>query len=90
MVRKKVTVKNKSGLHARPASVLVQVASNFESEFTINMYGFNVNGKSILGVMTLAAEYGSEMELLFEGPDEKEALDAVVELFEKKFNEGDK
>lgn len=90
MVRKKVTVKNKSGLHARPASVLVQVASNFESEFTINMYGFNVNGKSILGVMTLAAEYGSEMELLFEGPDEKEALNAVVELFDKKFNEGDK
>jgi phosphocarrier protein len=86
MVRKKVTVKNESGLHARPASVLVQVASSFESEFTINMYGFNVNGKSILGVMTLAAEFGSEMELIFEGPDEKEALDAVVDLFETKFN----
>lgn len=87
MVKKKVTVKNESGLHARPASVLVQVASNFESEFTISMYGFNVNGKSILGVMTLAAEFGSEMELVFEGPDEKEALDTVIQLFESKFRE---
>jgi phosphocarrier protein len=89
MVRKKVTVKNKSGLHARPSSVLVQVASKFESEFTIKMYGYHVNGKSILGVMTLAAEFGSEMELIFEGSDEKKALATVVDLFKNKFEEED-
>lgn len=87
MVRQKVVVKNESGLHARPASVLVQVASKFESEFTIKMYGYYVNGKSILGVMTLAAEFGSEMELIFEGADEKKALETVVDLFETKFQE---
>lgn len=87
MVKRKVVVKNESGLHARPASVLVKVASRFESEFSIKMYGYHVNGKSILGVMTLAAECGAEMELIFEGPDEEEALKAITELFERKFKE---
>ena len=85
MVSKKVTVKNESGLHARPASVLVKVASGYKSEFTIKMYGYNVNGKSILGVMTLAAECGAEMEVIFDGPDEEEALERIVQLFENKF-----
>lgn len=85
MISKKVTVKNESGLHARPASVLVKVASGFKSEFTIRMYGYNVNGKSILGVMTLAAECGAEMELTFDGPDEEEAMERIVQLFENKF-----
>jgi len=85
MVKKKVKVKNEAGLHARPSSVLVKTASKFESDFYISMYGFKVNGKSILGVMTLAAESGAEMELIFEGPDEKEALNTVVDLFENEF-----
>ena len=85
MISKKVTVKNESGLHARPASVLVKVASGFKSEFTIRMYGYNVNGKSILGVMTLAAECGAEMELTLDGPDEEEAMERIVQLFENKF-----
>jgi len=85
MVKKKVKVKNEAGLHARPSSVLVKTASKFESDFYISMYGFKVNGKSILGVMTLAAESGAEMELIFEGPDEKEALNTVVALFENEF-----
>lgn len=87
MVSKKVVVRNESGLHARPASVLVKVASGFKSEFTIRMYGYNVNGKSILGVMTLAAESGAQMELILEGPDEQEALDRIVRLFENKFQD---
>ena len=86
MVSKKVVVKNESGLHARPASVLVKTASKFKSEFFIKMYGYKVNGKSILGVMTLAAEHGAEMELILEGPDEEEALKKISELFENKFN----
>lgn len=85
MVSKIVTVKNESGLHARPASVLVKVASGYKSEFTIKMYGYNVNGKSILGVMTLAAECGAQMEVIFDGPDEEEALERIVQLFENKF-----
>lgn len=86
MISKKVKVLNRAGLHARPASVLVQAASEFTSEFYIKMYGYKVNGKSILGVMTLAAEYGAEMEILFEGPDENEALQAISDLFEASFN----
>lgn len=85
MVSQKVTVKNEAGLHARPASVLVKVASRFKSEFYIRMYGYEVNGKSILGVMTLAAESGAEMELILDGPDEDEALSAIVTVFENKF-----
>lgn len=86
MVSKKVIVKNESGLHARPASVLVKTASKYKSDFFIKMYGYKVNGKSILGVMTLAAESGAEMELILDGPDEKEALEKISELFENKFN----
>ncbi|MCC5927194.1 MAG: HPr family phosphocarrier protein [Bacteroidetes bacterium] len=87
MVKKKVTVKNSAGLHTRPAAVLVQLASEFEAEFHIHMYGYRINGKSILGVMTLAADEGSEMELEFDGPDEQEALDAVVKLFDDEFED---
>lgn len=86
MISKKVIVKNESGLHARPASTLVKTASNFKSDFFIKMYGYKVNGKSILGVMTLAAESGAEMELVLDGPDEEEALEAISELFENRFN----
>lgn len=85
MVKKTVTVKNEAGLHARPSSTLVKTASKFESEFYISMYGYKVNGKSILGVMTLAAECGAEMELIFEGKDEEKALETISDLFEKKF-----
>jgi len=86
MVSAKVKVLNESGLHARPSSELVKTASKFKSEFFIKMYGYRVNGKSILGVMTLAAECGAEMELILEGPDEDEALKTLVELFKNKFN----
>ncbi|TVR19254.1 MAG: HPr family phosphocarrier protein [Balneolaceae bacterium] len=86
MVKKVVEVKNEAGLHARPASVLVKTASRFKADFTIKMYGYAVNGKSILGVMTLAAEHGAEMELIFEGEDEQEALEQVAALFENKFH----
>lgn len=85
MTTKIVKVLNEAGLHARPASALVKTASKFESDFYIKMYGYKVNGKSILGVMTLAAEHGSEMELIFTGPDEKHAMDTIVKLFENKF-----
>lgn len=85
MIKKKVKVRNEAGLHARPSSVLVKAASEFESDLFIEMYGYRINGKSILGLMTLAAEYGSEMELIVDGPDEEEAMEVLSRLFENKF-----
>ncbi len=87
MIKKIVVVKNSAGLHARPAALLVKQAARFNAEFFIYMYGYRVNGKSILGVMTLAAEKGAELELELSGPDEKEALEAIVDLFERGFEE---
>lgn len=85
MIKKKVTILNSSGLHARPSAQLVKLAGKFESDFYIYSYGYRVNGKSILGVMTLAAEHGAELELEMEGPDEEEAMEAVIDLIEDKF-----
>ncbi len=85
MIKKKVKVLNEAGLHARPSSVLVKTASEFESDLFIEMYGYRINGKSILGLLTLAAEHGSEMELIVDGPDEEQAMEVLSRLFENKF-----
>lgn len=87
MIKKKITIVNEAGLHARPAAALVKTASKFKSDFYIHMYGYRVNGKSILGVMTLAAEKGTELELEVKGDDEKEAVKAITELIENGFHE---
>lgn len=89
MIRKKVTVTNPEGIHARPASVLVKLASSFKSDFNIYTHGYRINGKSILGVLTLAAECGAELELEFDGEDEKEALDEVLSLFKRNFKDNE-
>lgn len=89
MLKKKVTVLNEEGLHARPSATLVKLASEFESDFFIQRQGYRVNGKSILGVMTLAAEYGAELELVIDGKDEVEAMESLESLFENKFNKVD-
>ena len=87
MIQKEVTIKNTAGLHTRPAATLVKLAARFQSEFFIEKDGIEVNGKSIIGVMTLAAEQGSTMLLRFEGSDEEAACTAIVELFERGFDE---
>lgn len=87
MIKKKVSIVNEAGLHARPAAALVKTASKFQSDFYIHMYGYRVNGKSILGVMTLAAEKGAELELEITGSDEKEAAKAITQLIENGFDE---
>lgn len=87
MIKTKATVVNDAGLHARPASALVKLASKFEADFYIHMYGYKVNGKSILGVMTLAAEKGAELELELDGPDEEAAAEAIIELIDSGFGE---
>jgi phosphocarrier protein len=85
MIKKNVSIKNSSGLHARPSAALVKLAGSFKSDFYIHMYGYRVNGKSILGVMTLAAEQGAELLFEVSGPDENEAMAAIIELVENKF-----
>ncbi len=87
MVERLVTIRNRAGLHTRPAATLVKTAARFQSEFFIRKDSFEINGKSIIGVMTLAAEQGSVLVLRFEGPDETDAAAAVVELFERGFDE---
>ncbi len=87
MLTREVTVRNRAGVHTRPASMIVRVASRFKAEFVIRKDGYEINGKSIIGVMTLAAEQGSTLDLVFEGSDETEAADALAELFEQGFGE---
>ena len=87
MIREKVKIVNEAGLHARPAAALVKLASKYDADFFIHMYGYRVNGKSILGVMTLAAEQGAELELAIDGEDEQEAADAIIELINSGFGE---
>lgn len=87
MIKEKITIVNDAGLHARPAAALVKLASKYESDFYIHLYGYKINGKSILGVMTLAAEKGAELELELDGPDEEEALEAISELINDGFGE---
>lgn len=87
MIKREVTVTNRAGLHTRPASMIVRTASRFESDFYIQKDGYEINGKSIIGVMTLAAEQGARLHLTFEGKDEEAAAEAVTSLFEQGFGE---
>jgi phosphocarrier protein len=87
MIEREVTIRNRTGLHTRPAATLVKTAAKFVSEFTIVKDDMEINGKSIIGVMTLAAEQGSTLLLKFEGRDEAEAANAIVALFENGFDE---
>ncbi|MBU1099028.1 MAG: HPr family phosphocarrier protein [Bacteroidetes bacterium] len=87
MIEKKVKIINQAGLHTRPAATIVKLAAKFKSEFFISKDGFNINGKSIIGVMTLAAEKGSELILTFDGEDELEASETIIGYFKRGFDE---
>ncbi len=87
MQEREVAIVNRLGLHARPAAQLVQKASRFESEIKLKRFNLEVNAKSIMGVMMLAAEMGSKIFVIAEGPDEKEAVEAIVQVIESKFGE---
>jgi phosphocarrier protein len=87
MIERQVTIRNRAGLHTRPAATLVKTAARFQAEFFIRKDNFEINGKSIIGVMTLAAEHGSTLILKFDGADEDAASAAVVDLFERGFDE---
>lgn len=87
MIEETLIVQNKHGLHARPAAHLVKIAGKFKSEIKLFKDGLEVNAKSIMGVMMLAAEPGSEVLLQLNGPDETDALNQIKELFDNKFYE---
>ena len=77
-----VQIKNKAGLHARPSSLFVQLASTYDSDIKVRFEGEEINGKSIMGLMLLAAEQGRTLELEADGPDEDEMLNALRILIE--------
>lgn len=87
MIERDVTVRNRAGLHTRPASMLVRTASQFESDVFLKRDGYEINGKSVIGVMTLAAEQGATITLLVDGDDEQEAAAAIAQLFDDGFGE---
>ncbi|MCL2244100.1 MAG: HPr family phosphocarrier protein [Treponema sp.] len=87
MIEKTVKVINRAGIHARPSALLVQTTKNFKSSIYFEKNQDRINAKSIMGIITLGAGYGAEVKLIAEGEDEKEAVEALVKLFESKFEE---
>lgn len=87
MIERVVTIVNKAGMHTRPASNIVKIASKYKADFYIIKNGYSINGKSIIGVMTLAAEQGSKLTLKFEGEDEEKAARELIKFFEEGFGE---
>ena len=87
MIEEVLKIINRHGLHARPAAQFVKIAGKFKSDIKVIKDGLEVNGKSIMGIMMLAAEPGSDIVVFIEGEDEKEAFDALKELISQKFYE---
>ena len=85
--RATLTIKNRLGLHARAAALLVQTAGRFEAEVLVAKDGQEVNGRSIMGIMMLAAEQGSEIDVVTTGRQAEEALEAIRELIDARFHE---
>jgi len=87
MIEQELTVSNRLGLHARATAKLVQTLSGYRSSATLTAKGREVNAKSIMGVMLLAAGQGTQVKLRVEGEDEDATADAVCALFERRFDE---
>ena len=88
MLEREITISNKLGLHARASAKLVQTLHGFQSSVFMVYRGKEVNAKSIMGVMMLAAGLGAVLKLRADGSDEEAAMTALVDLFERKFDEG--
>ncbi|HEX2166304.1 MAG TPA: HPr family phosphocarrier protein [Longimicrobiales bacterium] len=82
-----VTIANRHGLHARPAAEFVKLAGTFNSDVTVTREDIDVNGKSIMGMMMLAAEFGTEITIRASGDDAPAAVEALVELVSTRFGE---
>ena len=86
-IEKEIAIVNRLGLHARPAAMFVRIASRHRSEIWVSKEGEEVNGKSIMGLMMLAAGQGSKLRIRCEGPDADKAMEELEELIIAKFNE---
>jgi len=86
-VEREVRIVNRNGLHARPAAEIVKAAARFKAEITLRRDDMEVNGKSIMGVMMLAAEFGSTLSVRASGPDAEQAVEALAELVASRFGE---
>jgi phosphocarrier protein len=87
MTEKIIIVRNRAGIHARPAALIAQTANKFRSEVLIQKDDLTVNAKSIMGVITMAAGYNAQLVVRADGSDESEAVGALHSLFENKFEE---
>ena len=88
MIKRNARISNKLGLHARASAKLTKLAAGFECDVHMSRNGRRINAKSIMGVMMLAAGLGTDVEIETDGPDEQQALDAIVALIDDKFGEG--
>ena len=86
-IEKEIMIINRLGLHARPAAMFVRIASRYRSEVWVAKEGEEINGKSIMGLMMLAAGQGSKLTIKCEGPDADRVMEELEELIQKKFNE---
>ena len=80
LIEKKLTIQNEQGLHARPAAIFVQIANKYESDIAVKKGRQEVNGKSIMGLLTLAAEKGAKLHIKVNGPDAKEAIEELEKI----------
>ena len=87
MTERQVTIINRAGMHLRPAGVLVKAIKDFNSNIYFEKGSTRINAKSVMGIVTLAAGYGTELRIIAEGEDEKEAVETIARLFESKFEE---
>ena len=86
-IEKEIPIINRLGLHARPAALFVRTASRYRSEVWVEKEGEKINGKSIMGLMMLAAGQGSKLTISCEGPDAEKVMEELEELIRQKFNE---
>lgn len=87
MLERELTVSNRLGLHARATAKLVQAVAPFRSSVTLAAKGREVNAKSIMGVMLVAAAQGTQVTVRVEGEDEQDAMQAIADLFDRRFDE---
>lgn len=87
MVEREATVRNRAGIHARPAALVVQTAAKFASQIEFHNGSDTIDAKSIMGIITLGAGYNTVIKITAQGPDEQEAVEALVQLFDNRFEE---
>ena len=87
MITQTITIVNRAGIHARPAAMVVQVTKNYSCNIYFEKDNNRINAKSIMGIITLGASYGSDIKIITDGDDEEAAVKALVQLFNSKFEE---